>query len=107
MSRSLVVRAEPCATIAIPPTTTKSTPRATRRFSSAPGRNSGQLSTTRRPGKRELADVRVAALEACDPVLRRKAQSLRDQRLVDAQVTRAQVQRQLLLARGRSEEHNV
>src|SRR5437588_5197317 len=94
MSRSLVLRAEPCATIAIPPTTTKSTPWATRRFSSRPGWNSGQLATTPRACECDLADVGVASLEALDPVARREPQPSSYQRLVDARVVRLGVERE-------------
>src|SRR5436309_1270351 len=102
MSRSLVTRAEPCPTIAIPPTTTKSTPCATRRFRSAAGRNSGQFSTASRPCEREVAEVRVAALEAHDPLTRRQPEPLRDERLVDVAATRNRLHDKLAAARGES-----
>src|SRR5579859_6958306 len=84
MSRSFVKRAEPWPIIAMPPTTTKSTPEATSRLSSAVGRKSGQLSAAPGTCKSDLARVGIAALEGGDPGTRRETQHPRHQRLVNA-----------------------
>jgi hypothetical protein len=66
------------------PTTTKSTPWATSRLSSASSLNSGQLATTPRACQGEGSDFRVAVLERLEAITGWDPQMGGNQRLVNA-----------------------
>src|ERR1700729_358878 len=92
------MRAEPWPIIAMPPTTTKSTPWATRRWSSAPSLNSGHVATALSRRERERADVHVASLERLQPLSGLNPQLCGHERLVDARLVRSGFERQLAAA---------
>src|ERR1700759_4896629 len=84
MSRSRVMRADPCAITAIPPTITKSTPCETRACRRDWRRSSGHSANGLTCRQRELAHVLIAGLEGPQALLRRELQVLEHHRLVDA-----------------------
>src|ERR1700760_4326390 len=100
MSRSRVIRAEPCAITAIPPTTTKSTPCAVSFRRSDSSRSSGHCATGPSGRQGELADTGVAGLKRAQPLARGQAQVLIDERLVDVGVRFAHRERELPAARA-------
>src|SRR6516164_11433141 len=95
MSRSRVMRADPCAITAMPPTTTKSTPCDTSARRSASRSSSGHSANGLPRGKREVAHVVVARLEGPESLLRGELQVLEHQGLVDARLRLTSGERQL------------
>src|SRR6185437_3309050 len=100
MSRSRVMRADPCAITAIPPTMTKSTPCETSARRSASRSSSGHSANGLPRGERELAHVVIARLEGPEPLLGRELQVCGDERLVDARLRLSSAEGQLPATRA-------
>src|SRR3954454_21646278 len=81
MSRSKVLRSDPCRTVAMPPITTKSIPCAMRVLSSARGRNSAGTPGVRQSA--ELAELSVGRLECGEALGGSQPKVAREQSLVD------------------------